>query len=80
MLQRCGVEEETKRQREWTVQAPHRSACRREAQGLPESAHHGLVPGPAGGISDVGVRLMAESLKKLFGHTVLVDNKPGAAG
>jgi Tripartite tricarboxylate transporter family receptor len=39
-----------------------------------------IVPGPAGGISDVGVRLMAESLNKLFGHTLLADNKPGAAG
>lgn len=39
-----------------------------------------IVPGPAGGISDVGVRLMGESLKKLFGQTILVENKAGAAG
>jgi tripartite-type tricarboxylate transporter receptor subunit TctC len=39
-----------------------------------------IVPGPAGGISDVGVRLMGESLKKLLGQPVLADNKAGAAG
>jgi tripartite-type tricarboxylate transporter receptor subunit TctC len=39
-----------------------------------------IVPGPAGGISDVGVRIMGESLKKLFGQPVLADNKAGAAG
>jgi len=39
-----------------------------------------IVPGPAGGISDVGVRIMGESLKKLFGQAILVENKPGAAG
>ena len=39
-----------------------------------------IVPGPAGGISDVGVRIMGESLKKLLGQAILVENKPGAAG
>ncbi len=32
----------------------------------------------AGGSSDVGVRILAESLKKVIGQTVLVENKPGA--
>ena len=31
-----------------------------------------------GGSSDVGVRLLAESLKKVIGQTVLAENKPGA--
>src|SRR5512136_2742218 len=39
-----------------------------------------IVPGPAGGISDVGVRIMGESLKKFFGQAILVENKAGAAG
>jgi tripartite-type tricarboxylate transporter receptor subunit TctC len=34
----------------------------------------------AGGSSDVGVRLLAESLKKIIGQPVLVENKPGAGG
>ncbi len=32
----------------------------------------------AGGSSDVGVRVLAESLKKIIGQPVLVENKPGA--
>jgi tripartite-type tricarboxylate transporter receptor subunit TctC len=32
----------------------------------------------AGGSSDVGVRVLAESLKKVIGQPVLVENKPGA--
>lgn len=32
----------------------------------------------AGGSSDVGVRVLAEALKKILGQPVLVENKPGA--
>ena len=32
----------------------------------------------AGGSSDVGVRLLADSLKKVIGQPVLAENKPGA--
>jgi len=34
----------------------------------------------AGGSSDVGVRILAEALKKILGQPVLVENKPGAGG
>ncbi len=34
----------------------------------------------AGGSSDVGVRVLADALKKVIGQTVLVENKPGAGG
>ncbi len=34
----------------------------------------------AGGSSDVGVRILAEALKKIVGQPVLVENKPGAGG
>ena len=34
----------------------------------------------AGGSSDVGVRILAEALKKVIGQPVLVENKPGAGG
>lgn len=34
----------------------------------------------AGGSSDVGVRVLAEALKKIIGQPVLTENKPGAGG
>jgi len=34
----------------------------------------------AGGSSDVGVRILAEALKKIIGQPVLTENKPGAGG
>ena len=34
----------------------------------------------AGGSSDVGVRILADSLKKIIGQPVLEENKPGAGG
>ena len=34
----------------------------------------------AGGSSDVGVRILAESLKKIIGQPVMAENKPGAGG
>lgn len=36
-----------------------------------------IIPLPAGGAADVGVRTMALELEKLLKQTVVVDNKPG---
>ena len=36
-----------------------------------------IVPLPAGGAADVGVRTMAVELEKTLKQPVLVDNKPG---
>lgn len=38
-----------------------------------------IVPFPAGGPSDVLARVVAQKLGELWGHQVLVDNKPGAS-
>jgi tripartite-type tricarboxylate transporter receptor subunit TctC len=39
-----------------------------------------VVPYPAGGSSDVQVRMFAEPLSKLLGQPVIVDNRSGASG
>ena len=39
-----------------------------------------VVPFPAGGSTDVGARLIAESLSRAFGQQVFVENKSGANG
>jgi tripartite-type tricarboxylate transporter receptor subunit TctC len=39
-----------------------------------------VVPFPAGGSTDVGARLVADSLSRVFGQQVFVENKSGANG
>ncbi len=39
-----------------------------------------VVPFPAGGSTDVGARLVAENLARVFGQQVYVENKSGANG
>ena len=39
-----------------------------------------VVPYPAGGTSDVQIRMIQEPLSKLLGQPIVIDNKPGASG
>lgn len=47
---------------------------------FPDKTIRVVVGAPAGGTSDLLARLLAEDLGKQLGQTVIVDNKPGAAG
>jgi tripartite-type tricarboxylate transporter receptor subunit TctC len=48
------------------------------AQAYPTKPIRFVVPFPAGGSTDVGARLIAESLSRTFGKQVYVENKSGA--
>jgi tripartite-type tricarboxylate transporter receptor subunit TctC len=50
------------------------------AQNFPSKPINLVVPNPPGGLVDTSARLVADSLGKVMGHSVVVDNKPGASG
>ena len=50
------------------------------AQTYPAKPIRFVVPFPAGGSTDVGARLIAEHLSRVFGQQVYVENKSGANG
>jgi tripartite-type tricarboxylate transporter receptor subunit TctC len=50
------------------------------AQEFPERALRLIVPTPAGEPTDAAARILAQSLSKLVGQPVNVENRPGASG
>ena len=48
------------------------------AQGYPNKPVRIIVPFPAGGLTDVFTRGLAQELTKLWGQQVIVENRPGA--
>jgi tripartite-type tricarboxylate transporter receptor subunit TctC len=50
------------------------------AQDYPNRAVKIIVPFPAGGSADVVPRVVADYLSRKWGHPVVIENRPGAAG
>ena len=50
------------------------------AQAFPARPIRYICPWPAGGSTDAVIRTLAESAGKILGTSIIVDNKPGAAG
>jgi tripartite-type tricarboxylate transporter receptor subunit TctC len=50
------------------------------AQSWPEKPVRFIVPFPPGGATDIAARLLGEKLTQIWGQTVIVENRGGAAG
>ncbi len=50
------------------------------AQPYPAKSIRIIVPYPAGGGTDLAARLISQKLTETLGHTVIIDNRPGANG
>ena len=50
------------------------------AQGYPQKSVRIVVPFPAGGAVDTGIRSIAQKLSEIWKQTVVIDNRAGAGG
>jgi tripartite-type tricarboxylate transporter receptor subunit TctC len=51
-----------------------------QAQQFPTRAVTLIVPWPAGGSTDIGMRALASATEKHLGQSIVIENKPGAGG
>ena len=51
-----------------------------QAQSWPARNIRVIVPFPAGGITDIGVRLVSQKLGDALGQPTVIENRPGASG
>src|SRR6267154_605564 len=50
------------------------------AQSFPTRPITMIVPWPAGGSTDIGLRALASATEKHLGQSIVIENRPGAAG
>ena len=55
-------------------------AANAQAQQFPTRPVTLIVPWPAGGSTDIGMRALAAATEKHLGQSIVIENKPGAAG
>ena len=65
---------------QWLVVATSLLAASVFAQEFPSRPVTLIVPWPAGGSTDIAMRALATSTEKYLGQSIVVENKPGAAG
>lgn len=70
----------TRRRSLWTVLAMTGMPAALLAQEWPGKSLTFVVPFPPGGSNDIAARVVADSVRKRLGHSVVVDNKAGANG
>src|ERR1700740_2652052 len=61
----------------WAVAAATGSA---QAQNFPVRPVTLVVPWPAGGTTDVGMRALATATEKHLGQSIVIENRPGGSG
>jgi tripartite-type tricarboxylate transporter receptor subunit TctC len=61
----------------WAVAAATGTA---QAQSFPSRPVTLIVPWPAGGTTDVGMRALASATEKHLGQSIVVENRPGGSG
>lgn len=55
-------------------------ACAQNTQAWPSHSLTMIVPGAAGGTTDIPTRLVAQKLSARLGQSIVVENKPGTGG
>src|ERR1700693_523018 len=66
--------------RRWWRGAALAAASRARAETWPTKPIRVILPGPAGGLIDIGGRAIGDAMQKELGQTWLIDPRPGANG